>query len=217
MVLRYCAEHTNRIGTTDVKPPNVTCKRTDQTHKLTMKIYQHQNSEKTKIGSVDITSGQMTFFDPYPQTHFPNRLDQILDNGNFEVLLYKFKNPPKDNGIIAIEVVFKNSEPIKWQDANYFEDPKSDFHYTNSCGFISDTSIFQNETIISLNDRIDKVATTRNENELNYCQLEFDNKVKCVYFECGIGWYDQVVDLKWGFDNEEKICRLLVDFYSYLL
>ena len=72
-----------------------------------MKIYQHQNSEKTKIGSVDITSGQMTFFDPYPQTHFPNRLDQILDNGNFEVLLYKFKNPPKDNGIIAIEVVFK--------------------------------------------------------------------------------------------------------------
>lgn len=180
-----------------------------------MQIDKHPNAEKINIGKVDISSGYLTFFDPYGQIRFPNSLNQTLGIGSFDAFLYKFKNPPKNNGIIAIELIFNYNEPIIWEDADYFDDPKSDFHYTNSCGFIADTSVFKNETIDGLNKHIKKATTATN--ELNYCQLKFGNDIKCVYFECGIGWYDQVVDLKWGFDNNGKVCRFLVDFHSYLL
>jgi len=80
----------------------------------------------------------------------------------------------------------KNSDPIKWQDAAYFEDPKSDFHYTGCSGFIGTPTLFNNQTINNLHDHIDNAKIFKNKNELNYCQLELYKNIKCIYFECGI-------------------------------
>ena len=182
-----------------------------------MLLFKHPNCEKIKIGSVNVSSGHLTFFDPFLHQHFPNRLDQILDKGSFETFLYKFKDPVKSNGIIATQVVFKNTEPVNWQDAEYLNDPKSDFLYTNSCGLIADTCIFDDQTIESLKMHIDNVIGTGTRETIGFYQFKPGKDINCVYFECGNGWYDQTADLKWGFDKDGKLCCLLVDFYSHLL
>lgn len=182
-----------------------------------MIIYQHPNVEKTESGKVDVTSGNLTFFDPFLHPHFPNSLNQTFEPGTYEIILYKFREPSKSNGIIALEVIFENIDPVKWIDAEYTNDPQSDFHYTNSCGLLADPGVLTGLTIAELRSSIQAGIESNNQAGINLHQIELGAGHNCVYVESGLGWYDISVDLKWGFSKEGKVCRLLADFYSPLL
>ncbi len=180
------------------------------------------NIDKLEVGKLKLQTGKIIATDPillYDDECFSEKVVP----GTYTVNIYVGKAGNRKRQTVAAEIIIKDSQPIRWEMAllegesakNFGHDEFMGYEVENGLGSFMDEKVMEILDVMSeeeLNDYEIKVKDAVRQSDCSCANIPMDKNGTLNILVFATGWNQGTFPTYYGFDNNNKLSKIVTDF-----
>lgn len=180
------------------------------------------NIEKMEAGKLKLLTGRIIATDPI-LLYDDECYSEYVKPGTYPVNIYVGKAEKRKKQTVAAELRINDNEPVKWEMAllegesakAFGHDEFMGYEVENGLGCFMDEKAMEILDVMSeeeLKDYENKVKDAVRNSDCSCADIVMDEKVGINTIVFASGWNEGTFPTYYGFDNDNKLSRIVTDF-----
>lgn len=178
--------------------------------------------EKIEAGKLKLVTGRVIATDPI-LLYDDECYSEHVKPGTYTVNIYVGKAEKRKKQTVAAEIRINENEPIKWEMAllegesakGFSHDEFMGYEVENGLGCFMDEKVMEMLDVMSeeeLKDYETKIKDAVRKNDYSCADIVMDKRTGLNMIVFASGWNEGTFPTYCGFDNDNKLSRILTDF-----
>lgn len=178
--------------------------------------------EKVAAGKLKLVTGKIIATDPILMYDDQCYSKNVLP-GTYPVFIYNGKTEKRKTQTVLAELRFNDNVPVKWEMALLKGENSSGFASDEFMGYEVENGLgcFMDEHVMDILDVLDEeelenyeknIKNTIRQSDQSWADIVIDEKTQSNIIVFASGWNEGVFPTYYGFDNNNKIVKIVTDF-----